>query len=307
MSLPDQLKAAREAKSWTIEEVGQQLRLPAKIIAQIESGDYQSLGAPIYQRGYLMSFARLVDVPASSVEEALAKSDQVEPELVATGVVPRGAHVAERYLRAATYIALTALIAAPVVWYAASGRLSEELASFEIRQQGLADDAGTPLARTPLAPGSSDVLRASILPDMTPARPGPLVSPDLAGIESAATQAPVVSGDHANGLAAGQADASGNDDAAGSHSVGSGQHLAELELSAESWVEVLAADGRTIERAVLRPGRWQFRSDGGMSLTIGNSLEATLRADGRTVDLSTSRSPNNVARVQLFSGATSDG
>ncbi len=295
MSLPDQLKAAREAKNWTIEDVGQQLRLPAKIIMQIEGGDYQSLGAPIYQRGYLMSFARLVGVPASVVEEALADSAQAEPELIATGVVPRGALVAERYLRSATYIALTALIAAPVVWYAASGRLSEELASFEIRQN-MVEDAGLVLPDRSRPGNGNDVLRASIFPDVTVSRPEPVI--DLARTDSQPADATIEADT--------RAEASADDAAMPKHSVGSGHHLAELELSGESWVEVLAIDGTTIERAVLRPGRWQFRSDGGMSLTIGNSLEATLRADGQMVDLTASRSSNNVARVELFV-ATSEG
>lgn len=298
MSLPDQLKAAREAKNWTIEDVGQQLRLPAKIIMQIEGGEYLSLGAPIYQRGYLMSFARLVGVPASVVEEALADSVQAEPELVATGVVPRGAHVAERYLRSATYIALTALIAAPVVWYAASGRLSEELISSDLRQR-MVEDTALPLPEA--GPGNgSDVLRASMFPDVTVSRPKPIIGPDLAGIEvSQPTETP--------GSIGATADDSADDSAGMAGSFGSGQHLAELDLSGESWVEVLDTRGSTIERAVLRPGRWQFRSDGGMSLTIGNSLEATLRADGRMVDLSERRSPNNVARVELFAGDDSEG
>ncbi|MCK9488393.1 MAG: DUF4115 domain-containing protein [Xanthomonadales bacterium] len=293
MSLPDQLKAAREAKNWTIEDVGQQLRLPAKLIKQIEGGDYQSLGAPIYQRGYLHSFARLVGVPAAQVDEALADSVQVEPELVATGVVPRGALVAERYLRSATYIALTALIAAPVVWYAASGRLSEELASFDMRQRTV-DETTLPIPQASRQGNGSDVVRASMFPEVTVSRPEPLIAEDLVAADGQLSDA---------ADSAGSRSADAVEEAAGPEQiVGSGAHLAELELVGESWVEVVGVDGTAIQRAVLGPGHWQFRSDSGMSLTIGNSLEATLRADGQKVDLSANRSPNNVARIELFAG-----
>lgn len=291
MSLPERLRAAREARGWTVDHVAEQLRLPVRLVALAEAGNLDALGAPIYRRGYLRSMARLLDV---ADEELLAPvSVEAEPSLVATGVTPRSEYMVERYLRPATYIALTALIALPVVWWAASGRLGEELAaarSFDLQPppiQGLAAPGDNPvgipqLARPePLLPGEpaslQPLVRASMM-SMPPA-PEPVVAPQADGAAAAADA----------GAGAG-----------GAGSIGSGSHEAVLELAGDSWVEVTTADGSRLHQALLGPGRWTFRSDGELSFKIGNSGAARLLANGDEVDLAGVRSANDVARVQVF-------
>lgn len=286
MELAGRLRAARERLGWSVEEVGAQLRLPARVIERVEAGDLDGLGAPIYRRGYLRSFARLVGVPDDEVSAALAHAADSEPELVATGVQPRGQYMLDRVVRPASYIALTALIALPVVWWAASGRLGEELTavrSFDL--QISADEltgehavavAAQPPALRDEAQGSA-LVRASLvaLPPETPAVPAP-PAPGLPGAEMDAGQA------------------------AGVLVAGSGAREAVLELAGDSWVEVVDASGRRVHQALMRPGQWRFRSDGMLAFTIGNARAARLVVDGRPLELDSHRSANDVARVEVF-------
>lgn len=285
MSLPERLRAAREARGWTVDQVAEQLRLPVRLVALVEAGDLEALGAPIYRRGYLRSMARLLGVADDELEAPAPI--EAEPGLVATGVTPRSEYMVERYLRPATYIALTALIALPVVWWAASGQLGEELAaarSFDLQPppiQSLAQGQGSdaagvppPVRPEPLLPGepvAPPLVRASMLS-----------MPPMAEAATAATGA-----------------RPGTDALAGDP-IGSGSHEAVLELEGDSWVEVTAADGSRLHQALLGPGRWSFRSDGALAFKIGNSGAARLLADGAEVDLAGTRSANDVARVQLF-------
>lgn len=296
MALPERLKAAREARGWSVEEVGAQLRLPARLVARIESGDFEGLGAPIYRRGYLRSFARLVGVPEDEVEAALRDQLVPEPELIATGVMPRGEYVTERYLRPATYIALTALIALPVVWWAASGRLGQELASnrsFDLQPPAALISAtgegepARPARPEPLpleTPPQQELFRASMM-----AVPPDLPEPSEPDAEPPRVAAPAI-----------ETPAAVEETVADGQVVGSGANEAVLELVAQSWVEVVGPDGRRLHHALLAPGEWRFRSDGRLSFTIGNSRDARLSADGRTIDLDAHRSSNDVARVELF-------
>ena len=50
----------REKAHWTVEAVAQQLKLPTSVINAIEKEDWARLGAPIYIRSYVGSYARLV-------------------------------------------------------------------------------------------------------------------------------------------------------------------------------------------------------------------------------------------------------
>jgi cytoskeleton protein RodZ len=285
MSLPERLRAAREARGWTVDHVAEQLRLPVRLVALAETGNFDALGAPIYRRGYLRSMARLLDV-ADDELHAPAQLEP-EPELVATGVTPRSEYVIERYLRPATYIALTALIALPVVWWAASGQLGEELAAAR------SFDLQPPPARSLAAEPGAQAVDGQLLPRPEPLLPGDPVAPQPL-VRASMMPMPPAPEPVAEAQPIAQA-------APGSNApIGSGSREAVLELAADSWVEVTTAEGARLHQALLGPGRWSFRSDSELSFKIGNSAAARLTADGDDVDLAAGRSANDVARVQVF-------
>jgi cytoskeleton protein RodZ len=293
MTLSERIRVERVARGWTIDEVGAKLRLPARLVVRVEEGDFASLGAPVYQRGYLRSFARLLDIPEADVEAALGGIGAAEPELVATGVMARSEYVAERYLRPASYIALTALIALPVVWWAASGRVGPEpmgpgaLVALDggpgsrVSANAPAFDVERP-APPPvdIGPDPKEVLRASLLPSPRPEIGDPV---RIAADTAAEPEASVATGTDA-----------------GANVIGSGAHEAVLSLTGSSWVEVVDADGRRVHQALLPGGEWRFRADAPLSFIIGNSRNASLTVDGASVDLESHRSPNDVARVSVF-------
>ena len=305
MSLSDRLKAAREKTGWTVEEVGARLHLPARVIQRIEAGDFEALGAPVYRRGYLRSFARLVDVAEDEVEAALNEQRGNDPELVATGVMPRGQYVTERYLRPVTYMVLTALIAVPVVWYAASGRLGEELArsrSFDLRAPVAVSDANpTPGSTAADSSGNQhgrNLMRASLLPvppeqvTVVPRTAEPSTASDGQPAQAPVADAPTPEPAAVATVA--------SDNQVDANVIGAGHHLVVLELTGDSWVNVLDADGRRVHQSLLKPGTWQFRSDSALSFTIGNSSQAQLQVDGETIDLTAHRSSSDVARVEVL-------
>lgn len=73
------LVAAREAQSLSQEEIAKQTRLSLDMIKRIESADFDNL-APIYIRGYLRSYARVVNMPEAQLSEALASSPLLSVE-----------------------------------------------------------------------------------------------------------------------------------------------------------------------------------------------------------------------------------
>ncbi|MBI3244790.1 MAG: DUF4115 domain-containing protein [Chloroflexi bacterium] len=51
------LRAAREARGWTLEEVERATRIRARYLAALESGDINSLPSPLQARGFLRNYA----------------------------------------------------------------------------------------------------------------------------------------------------------------------------------------------------------------------------------------------------------
>lgn len=61
------LRKAREAKGFSVEEVARKLFLNSQVVHQLENDDYKSHHSITFIRGYLRSYARLVDVDTESL------------------------------------------------------------------------------------------------------------------------------------------------------------------------------------------------------------------------------------------------
>lgn len=59
-SIGERLRAAREARAWSIEEIAGRLKVPARYVAALESDDSASLPEPTFVRGYIKSYAKAV-------------------------------------------------------------------------------------------------------------------------------------------------------------------------------------------------------------------------------------------------------
>ena len=69
------LKAAREARGMSRQDLAQRLRLDEHVIEALETDDLERLPAPTFVRGYMRNYARLVGLDESLVAEALPEAD----------------------------------------------------------------------------------------------------------------------------------------------------------------------------------------------------------------------------------------
>lgn len=81
------LSAAREARSFSQEDIAKQMRLSVVTIQDIERDDYTRFAALPFVRGHLRTYAKLVGIPETHVLEALENS-KVMPVMPST-TVPR--------------------------------------------------------------------------------------------------------------------------------------------------------------------------------------------------------------------------
>lgn len=77
VSVGQQLRRAREAAGVTVDDVAHALHLERKVILDIEADDHPALGATVFLRGYLRSYARYLQLDE---EEVLAGLQLAEPE-----------------------------------------------------------------------------------------------------------------------------------------------------------------------------------------------------------------------------------
>lgn len=103
----ERLRAAREAAGLDIDEVASRLRMPARVVRSLEAEDWSRLGAPVFVRGQVRSYSRLLGLTTAPMMEALDVG-QVEPTtLVSRTHTPRAQWWAEQIGRRLVYIVLT--------------------------------------------------------------------------------------------------------------------------------------------------------------------------------------------------------
>ncbi len=73
------LRAAREARGLSIEEVADRLRLNAALVLAMEQDRLALLGAPVFARGHLRNYAALVGAPEKEVMAACDSDEVPEP------------------------------------------------------------------------------------------------------------------------------------------------------------------------------------------------------------------------------------
>jgi len=75
----DRLRAAREKRGLSVDQLAEYLRLDESVVAALESDDFDALGAPVFVRGHLKTTARFLELDA---DELLGDYAAAAPEPV---------------------------------------------------------------------------------------------------------------------------------------------------------------------------------------------------------------------------------
>lgn len=179
LEIGDALRAAREAKGWTLQDAANKLRLMVRQIEAMESEDYAALGQPVFARGFVRNYARLLGLEPEPLLERMAATGAVPPERVEPE--PYSLEVSSGLSKAliGVLVVLGLLLAIPIAlyWWLNSGDEDEPPA---------APVAAKPATPPTPAPAMMPDTGASVPP---PAAPAPMPAP-AAALPGAAPSTP---------------------------------------------------------------------------------------------------------------------
>lgn len=280
------LRTRREARGLDLESCAHTLKLPARVLRQLESNQQGELDHAIYLSSYISKYARFLGLDEASIQAELRDIANAPPTLVATGGISHSRYLLERYTTAATYVVLTAVIMVPMIWLGVRGTLDRDISrlapldSRPVAQQDAPDRAGSTVVATAAAAPATP----------PPAQEQPLLAsmasfPELGAASMSRSVQPVVA-----------APSPASPDTAG--------HSVTLTLANASWVEVLGTDGSHLEYGLLPAGSSKtYRSDKPLVVRIGNASGAQVSIDGQPVALDTYRHANVAHfKVELHDG-----
>ncbi|MGN2243314.1 helix-turn-helix domain-containing protein [Frateuria sp. GZRR33] len=288
-SFGSRLRAAREARGLDIDACAHALKLPARVLRQLESNQREGIDYAVYLASYIAKYARHLGVDEDAIQAELASLKRAEPTLVATGGMSHSRYLLERYATAATYVVLTAVIVVPMVWLGVRGTLDRDLSHLApldatpVVQQDAPAQFATTNGKVTVAPPAGKAAAAA------PAEEQPLM----------ASMAPFP------GLDGGSLTAAKPETAAVAPAPVApvpGGHSVSLTLDQASWVEVVAADGSRLEYGLLPAGTSKtWNSAQPLDVRIGNVGGAKVSIDGQPLPLDAYRRAN-VAHFRVQDG-----
>lgn len=257
------LREARNAAGLSLQEVATRLRMPVHVVGALEDGRWQVIGASVFVRGQLRSYARLLGVdvePFLDVEVAPA----APVDLVSHAHTPRIQRLMESTARRAVYVVITAAIAVPV-WLATRSHFSD----------------------APPATASLDAVPAEATPAASPIESARPATPS-AGIAGEAREAEAGAPYMASLAPVNRAP------------VANTEKLV-LEFTGESWMQVAGRDGGTLEQGLMRAGDSRSYDASAVGrVVLGNASVVRVQQAGSIVD-TTPYQRANVARFAVSS------
>ena len=287
------LRAAREARGLDIESCAHALKLPSRVLRQLERGRYDDSDSKVYLASYIGKFGRYLGINEASIQVELDRIRQVEPLLVATGGISHSRFLFDRFATAATYVVLTAVIVVPMIWFGVRGTLNRDLSH-------LAPLDASPVAQLDAAGGAASEVGNSEQALL------PVAPPKVQAIQSQPLLASMAA---FPGMESSDTISNSSNDlpVATVAEVGSGAHSLTLGLTSNSWVEVIGADGARLEYGLLPAGTSKtYRSDKPLDIRIGNASGANVSIDGQALGLDEFRHANVAHfRMQMQNGKAS--
>ncbi|WP_425491524.1 RodZ domain-containing protein [Cognatiluteimonas sedimenti] len=138
------LRKAREAAGLSQAEVAARLKMPLRVVDSLEIEDWSRLGAPVFVRGQLRSYARLLGLTTSPMFEASGVAPVEPPTLTPRTYTRPLQRFAEQAARRFVYIVMTIAIAIPV-WLATRPHLavvSHDAAPLDVPALGAVTEPG---------------------------------------------------------------------------------------------------------------------------------------------------------------------
>ena len=248
------LRDAREARGVTLDDAAVRLRLMHRQVEAMERDDFASLGQPVFARGFVRNYARLLGL---APEPLLARMEGApsEPPVVSPAEQPQPHSWLTSPWLILLLLGLLLVVAVPIALYL---WLNSEGEDSPVNQ----------------------------VPPVAQSQPAQVAAPQAgaAPAETAAPAAKIETASSADSAAAGAGQAGAASPAA-AEAAAAGSVL-HLEFGDQSWTEIRDASGRMLLRQ-LNPAdsRVDVHGQPPFDVVIGNAAQVQVTYNGRPIDL----------------------
>jgi cytoskeleton protein RodZ len=172
-ALGERFRAAREARGLSLSDVAEQIRIRSVYLSAIEEENWNAIGAPVYVRGFLRTYARCLGLDPEEAVAAfnLTQPAPAQPQGLARAQAPKGE-------------AFPARFGSLLIWIA--GTVAVLLVAFVVYNELTMSNRGATTAALSPSAVPSATLAASATPSGVAPAPRPSALPVTDGAKSLA-------------------------------------------------------------------------------------------------------------------------
>lgn len=288
-----QLRALREGRGWSIEQVASQLNLAPRQIEALETDNFAALPGLVIVRGFIRTYAKLLRVDAAPILAAVAAPEvaaNVAPERAPLSAsfsetsVPFGKRRSPPALAIVAALAVLCgvlfFVARSAGWIPSSSEFASTVQDGSVTKELPAESAAfvepipqeQTFAQASTPEETAVPVTENVVPTTGSSAPG--VSPTVVAESAVAPVAAVAS------------------------APASGKNRMVFQVKEDSWVEIKLADESTVVSRVLPAGSTEsFDIPGPASVVIGNAAGVSVTLRGEPLNIGGGSS--NVARLNV--------
>jgi cytoskeleton protein RodZ len=140
VSVGDQLRSCREKMNITLTEISSQLHLDSRVIRAIEDDDYSALPDPMYVRGYIRGYCKLLGQNPDEFLELFKKNvNRDDPEIIPEIKYPTQTSSSDKPVKAFTYLISLGLVLLVIAWWQSNFIIKSETVPGAAETQQLDD------------------------------------------------------------------------------------------------------------------------------------------------------------------------
>lgn len=280
------LKAAREKMELSLQDVAARLNLQNNIILALEADDKNKLPTLTYVRGYIRSYAKIVNLNADELIRLYENEAQPLPEILPDVKFHTQASSSDKPVKAVTYLLVFGLVLLVLAWWQSNFIIGKNLLS---KSENTKNNGGFSytydIVIHPDGPFLEKQPEQAVPEELQP------YEPDASGHEGM-TLPNSLAIDTTLGITdeilASQADTRG-----------AGPDTVSLKVSEKSWIEVYDKDKQKIYMNIAQPGEeLKLKGEAPFSVILGNSSGVKVIFNGTPFD-QTPHESDGVARFKL--------
>jgi len=293
----DRLQAARIEAGLTIDDVANRMHLSNSILEAIEENNFDEITAPIFVKGYLRAYARIVLLDEEEmIEQYINFYSYEDPPINSTSNTSPEISSGDTRIKWMTYIVIFVLCGLLVAWWWNKDQNQGDVVSLgagqttpQVETGPIQKNAETIIAATTVE-GSREIAKTNSTgaDEVAVVEPKSVPEAKLPKISEVATEATVVP----------ETVVIKNSAVETTASVASGS--LEITVNADTWADIKDANGKKLAYDLLRAGRHlSLNGQAPFTVFFGNGHGVEMTYNREAVDLSGYTRDDNTARLKI--------